>query len=590
MSSLLIASLIAGCGGDKPEENGSGGAGGSGGDGGGSGGMGGVGGVGGSGGSSADAVTGTAIDTFSTAAGDVKAPAKPTKWTSLEALVEQGGTFTSYPGSIDANGAVLIPNVPQGPYWLAVTEPPPPGVPGAPGLKIFVETSSRTLDLGTLYSHRMDIEPITAPTFLKVSASLTQPFQVYTQDDEGHVLQELSDTLQIISYGANVSGVAYGDSGGLGGAPADGAMSFNQWTLDASTDFYGIDGRPYLIRTDKKDDLALLHNVTSRVEAPAPPATPDPWALYDYEATKAVFRPAAAVMTNGATTPVNGSFEAVQQSTFSFNYKGSLFTKALEDAPSADLFDASTSFSVYHEPGAPIPAAGGVSTLLGLYVPAIKTWVDPMCNPDACDPAACASGCSDAETIFFPGDHTHDFAYGNPYTSGQEIANVVFSFRSDVTQLLPSGQTLERLQGRITIHRPAGQASGAPFAPVVGLPRNVKVNGNPAPVDQLTAGVGTTPDISFDPPSLGTPAGYSVRIIALDDINGAGGAVLSRRQTVATFSFTGTSLKVPGGLLQAGKHYYFQVTATEKPRDPVAPFRLDAQNATAMTHTGVITP
>jgi len=66
--------------------------------------------------------------------------------------------------------------------------------------------------------------------------------------------------------------------------------------------------------------------------------------------------------------------------------------------------------------------------------------------------------------------------------------------------------------------------------------------------------------------------------------------VVRRRLLIARLSFTGTSLKVPGGLLEAGKYSFIQVAAVADPLDPAAPFRLKTSYAGATTYTGVIQP
>jgi hypothetical protein len=536
-------------------------------------------------------VTGTAIDTYATINETVTAPVKPTKWTSIEALVEQDAKLVSYPGTIAADGTITIPNVPDGPYWLVLTSPPPSNVPGFGGFKAFYALTSRTLDLGSLFSFRMDVESITQPTLVELNAALTEPWQAYEEDNQGNVLQELSDSLQIISCAADVNATAMAFNDGTpNSGPVNGATDINGWQLNANETFIGV-GSPgaHLIRTDNKDDVMILHDVAVKVTAPMVPPAPDPWADYRYSSVKEAYSPTSAVMMDGATTMLNGSFVAVPQKTFSLDYKGSQFKMALADAPSLNLFSSFVSLSVAMEPGTPSPAYGGFATLLQVNANAIKTWTDPTCNPDMCDPMACGAGCSDAQTLIFPGDYTYTYSYGNPYTFGQEIASVSVGIRSDVTQLLPGDSTTERLQGSLYVQAPAAQVAGAPLAPIVGFARNVKVNGNAAPVEQVTAGVGTTPTISFEAPSLGTPEYYTARIIQLDDItDGSGG--FRRNLTIASFSLTGTSIKIPDGLLQAGKHYYVQVIALANGVDIAAPFRAKAKYASATTYTGVITP
>jgi hypothetical protein len=533
-------------------------------------------------------VTGAAKDTYKTFNDTVVVPVNSTKWTSIEAIIDQNGQAVSRPGSIAADGTLIIPDVPQGPYWLVLTSPPAPAIPGAPGFKRYIATSSRTLDLGSLYSYRMDVEDITQPTLVELNAALTEPWQAYMEDDQGNVVQYLDDYLQIISFGADVASTVFATSGTAEG-PANGDTALIDWQLDASEVFFSSSGRPHLIRTDLKDDVAVLHSVTTEVTSGVPSPTPDAWESYTYSAVKEAYNPAPVVMSNGSTTLLNGGFQPLAQKTFSLDYKGSQWNKALTDAPTADLSIAFLQIGIFVEPQAPEVAYGTSATLFDIFVSGSKTWADLQCNPDACDPAACPSGCNPAEMLYLPGDHAHEYAYGNPFSAGQELAFATLTFRRDVTQLLPGDSTPERLIGSISVRMPVQQVSGAPLAPLLGLPRNVTVNGKATPVDMVTA-VGNTPEIAFEAPTLGTPESYSARVIALDDVKNGSGTVLRRNYGVASFAFTGTSVKIPDGILQPGKHYYVQVSALATGVDLSSPFYVKPSNVVATTFTGVITP
>jgi hypothetical protein len=335
-----------------------------------------------------------------------------------------------------------------------------------------------------------------------------------------------------------------------------------------------------------------MHSVSSQINTQSPPNPLDPWGSYTYTSTREVFRPASFTMTDGGTTPLNGSFNAVPQKTFTFDYKGSRFNQLLSDAPSANLSNAFVFLSVFVEHGAPEVAIGGTAPLLDLTQFAIQTWEDPLCNPDTCDLMACTNGCVSAPKLILPGDHSHDFSYGNPFTSGQLLASLSFNFRNDVTQLLPNDTTPERLSGRVSLQGPIAEMSGAPLQPATGLPRNVKVNGQTAPVDQLTTGVGTTPTITFDPPATGSPTDYLVQVTDLDDVKDANGVVLRRNRLIASLFLTNTttSVQIPPGVLQAGKHYYVQVSALVQPSNPAAPEHLLAKGARSTTYTGIVVP
>jgi hypothetical protein len=520
-------------------------------------------------------ISGVAIDTYDSGAGKTTAPASSTKWTAIGAVADQDGELTLYPGEVAADGTIHIADVPEGPYLLALTSPPLPDFVGAPGFQAFYANTAPTVDLGAFYSHRQGLEAITRPTFLILSAPLTIPWQDYTQVSQGNVVQELSDTLFIASRSADVSSGIF--AANQTGAPKNGASAIEGWPINAISYFkgYGKDDHAHLIEADKNDDLALIHNVRAKVTATFASTTPDPWASYTWASAREVLRPAPFTMTNGGSTTLTGSFEALPEKTFSVDYKGSLWNALLSEAPSPNLYAAALKVGVYGKHGAPRPARGGFVPLV--YLSSIKAVR------------------SDEGTLILPGDHAHDFLYGNPMNGGQELAQVSFTYWVDVSHLLNGDTSGEReyLTGSFLLQAPAAELSGAPIKPVVGLPRNVKVNGQPAPVDKLTMDVGTTPEISFDAPALGSPDEYMVRIVGLTNVQAADGYGVAHTFAIGAIHLSGstTSVKIPEGLLKAGKPYYIQVFAImADDADPAAPFRESARYAYARTFTGVVVP
>lgn len=89
--------------------------------------------------------------------------------------------------------------------------------------------------------------------------------------------------------------------------------------------------------------------------------------------------------------------------------------------------------------------------------------------------------------------------------------------------------------------------------PAVGVPESIEVGGQPL-TDPVT-GVGTTPTISWQPPSVGTPDTYAVFVVNTQ---------LKRVFTVRTAS---TSFVMPSGILQAGTSYQLWVSALSNPNN-----------------------
>jgi hypothetical protein len=71
-------------------------------------------------------------------------------------------------------------------------------------------------------------------------------------------------------------------------------------------------------------------------------------------------------------------------------------------------------------------------------------------------------------------------------------------------------------------------------------------------------GVGTTPLLRWTAPAIGTPAGYVVRVIRLDNVGGA-----TRGTFVGAIATTATSLRLPPGLLEHGKTYFASIDARQ---------------------------
>lgn len=553
---------------------------GSGGDGSGGNGSGGNGSGGGSGGGSATGITGTAKNIFRPTTGEQILP-RSSDWTSIEAIVGEGAARKSYPGSIDAEGNISIPDVPDGPYQLVLTSPPPANDPSAKPAKTVVVTDARVLDLGRIMSHRSDLKSMTQSTFLSISANLSVPWQAYTEDGQGNVIQPLDDELIFMSQNAS----AWGGWSSTG-TPQNGDTQFSNWSEDIFGMLIGFGLTPNpLIEGSKGDELAILHGVRHSVGM----ATPDgnPWNGHTFMAVEESFTPAPFTMTDGGTSMVSGDFKAVPQKMFALDYKGSAWNALLTGIPRTLSY---LDMSIYYEPGAPEPAIGTIAYLLSSTVNPglVYSNPDPACQGANCDLGVCATQCDPGMDVL-PGDYAHTYAYGNPFSDGQELANFYFYFQNRVTQLLPD-TTSERVRGAISVLAPPSELSGKAIMPVVSFPTGIKVGGKDTPYDQVTAGVGVMPMISWSAPAMGTPTHYSVRVVDLTDKT-LPDMTTQRRRNVAFITTKGTSAEVPEGVMEAGRHYYFEVTAQVQDNDDLAkPFYHSSHSSYAQIFTGIVTP
>ena len=107
-------------------------------------------------------------------------------------------------------------------------------------------------------------------------------------------------------------------------------------------------------------------------------------------------------------------------------------------------------------------------------------------------------------------------------------------------------------------------------------------------MDGSLSGVGTTPTLTFDPPSLGSPDAYTVIVRSLEDISDTDGNVLSRHRTVANYTTYDTSVTLPEGILETGKYYTLLVRA-ELGSDPESS-GFSAVMAYGVNTTGAFTP
>lgn len=100
------------------------------------------------------------------------------------------------------------------------------------------------------------------------------------------------------------------------------------------------------------------------------------------------------------------------------------------------------------------------------------------------------------------------------------------------------------------------------MVPRVGPVLAPKVGGLDATADIATP-VGTEPVISWSPPALGTPTAYMLSISRLDVVGGA----TAEAPVLWTKVYSGTSFRVPPGILVAGARYVAFIRSVQAPWD-----------------------
>lgn len=537
----------------------------------------------GAGGASLAGITGTAKDTYTSSVGDVVVP-KTNSWSTIEAIVGDGAAQKSYPGSVDAQGNVRIPDVPEGPYQLVLTDALPANAPAnAKPSKTVIVNDARSVELGYIYSYRADLQTLSKPTMLTLDATLGVPWQAVTKDMQGNVTQPLDDSLQFVVQNAAIFGLWFSQ-----GTPKNGDTQIAGWANDATMTLFGTDKVPNpIIDGTKGDVLTILHNVSQTVGTPTPDG--NPWNGHPFTSTQESFQPASFTMTDGGTSKLSGAFKPISQTSFAMDFRGSEWIAMIAES-GVPYTGSYTEVVVFREPGAPEPATGTYSLLLDITPSpnTVYTNQNKDCQGATCDAAACGGPCDPGKMVL-PGDFSHTYSYGDPFTSGQALLGIIYYFSNRVTSLLPD-KTPERLVAKTNAIGPAAEANGKPIQPAVGFPKAIKVAGKDTPYDQITAGVGMTPVISWSAPRIGTPTHYTVAVVDLTDSMLADGSVQPRRM-VANIITRGTDAVVPNGVMEKGRNYYFEVSAYVREGDNLAaPFHYAQHESFAQMFTGVVTP
>lgn len=556
----------------------------------------GSGGAGGGGGAPFEGVILELTDRFVTEGGETTANRDMSGFASVEAQVlTADGAVQAFAGALSADGSRWeIPDVPEGEYWLVTTTAPDERAEGAPHSRAMLQMTARTVDFGRTFAGRPDGGEATQDVDVALTADGLTPWHQIRRDAEGGVVQPLQDSVELYSF--NVDALAGLEPGeGDAGAPADEGTAFSGWTFNWRDSVYPAshDGEAPLVDGARGDVLHVTQLVEHEVAPSSGQADPrDPWSSFTYHAAEASFSTREVIMQDGAAVALDGAFAPLELSSFAADLRISQFIAQVTAHAPAALSNTITSLSLYQEPGSGVPIYGMTPTLLRAQVVSGRAPADATCFPEdgACDPQLCPDGCNDALITLHPGDHAATYAYGNPYAArGMALADVSVQFRTRVTH--PVEERQEVLRGFVSVITRAEDASGAAVAPLLGLPQDLRLDGESLPADAVTEGAGATPTITFAPPDVGAPDGYQVSIVLHDDLKDADGAVLSDRSAVLSADITGTTFKVPEGVLESGRYYSVQVAAYLGSHTREAPSRYQgATLARAQSYTGMFTP
>jgi hypothetical protein len=397
------------------------------------------------------------------------------------------------PGTGNASGTFLIPNVESTPYLLQFGSS-------------YKWVTSRTLDLSRAALGRPDVQLEPEGTQLSLSLNGLAPWQI-------------NDDLQF--HSAN-TGIGY-FSGAACATPSWTSPNPGDQFLFAIID-YGFSlqncGAPAAHIDGTRGDMLYVTQLVSRSEGGL-----------DFQEVRRSYQTNSLAGGGGGRLTLSGSMTPLPTATLTVNYPASSFEAlALAAHPTAAL--TTTTLNIGTLPG---------YTQFGSFA----GWPD----------LALATGTAGR------GDLSTSFLYGNPYPGAwPQFITALSSARVRYSVRLPDGsESTLRSFSVYTYSQQPLTGTATSLTPQVGPPRDMRINGAVA-TDNLT-GVGLTPLLSWTAPSVGTPTYYSVRVYELF----ATASNTTSRLQVTSLSTTQTQVRLPPGLLVAGKTYYVQVNAVSQP-------------------------
>jgi hypothetical protein len=148
---------------------------------------------------------------------------------------------------------------------------------------------------------------------------------------------------------------------------------------------------------------------------------------------------------------------------------------------------------------------------------------------------------------------TASWPYADPYpgTWGRVLWNRFYGYR----EIALPGADSTAIFARLLTYRDLSTVAADPmFEPGVGLVVNPTISGSDALAVTSLTGIGTTPTIAWQPPTIGTPSKYYVAVYAVSNVSGT-----TTLKEVALFETAATQLAIPPNVLVAGKPYVFEI-------------------------------
>ncbi len=454
---------------------------------------------------------------------------------TVSALVPaDGGTWGSFPGSVDAAGAVTIPNVPTGTFWLRFQGP-------ADISPTYLDTAGGApIDLGY---DQLGRSTVTLPS---ASTPASLPLALATAWPTSNAHQ-----VQLVSSNADVW-VRLPPPSSLAGNRRSGTWTDN-WYTTATT------GTPLDLLLSG-DSVTIFHLVNGTVATRTYLAARSKGDRTNFAMTSGTaFNPTQTTLaTTGLSnrTPATGTWNLVAFEAL----RPAMNLPATGVGPSHTLVVGASVGTLTGN--GPVPR-NGPPTLFSLSIPV----------------GATASSNVSLGTAL-------TYARVLDITRWNEWRQV--SFAGSLSYVAP-GASAGFTQSVSVGRREAAPATSA-LAPTLSPVRNLRIrlaSGSELSATVALTGFGTTPLLLWDVPATGTPTSYVVEVFRLG-VNGT----LSTSTQVATFLTGSTQVAVPTGVLTAGSPHYARVTARAIASDPwaAAPFRRVVLGAWAETLSGILTP
>jgi len=446
----------------------------------------------------------------------------------VEALIPDGsGGYTSIAGSGTSDGLFTITNVPVGPA--------------------IVHTGNlfTTLDVTTDTDVDLSQSRLGRPDAIVASDASRLVFEVgnMTAWQDGDSMEFFCPQNNDWIFGLEIRN--------LDGFPVAGDTSIEDMIVPEPVFLPGGGALGNLI--DSAHDTCSLLHMQTRPSDPAGPDGPVP-----YLATIEAFNPAPFDQLDGQDTLVSGAFSSAETpNSISVDLQMQKYVQNLGAAPAGTLRDtpgASFYISGLFEDASGVTAAASSADFLGLDVTA---------NP--------------VETIAYNMHYGLTLA-GRWRPFGSAGYGLSHAFPVPGT---PRAAVFSRgIFTEVDVSNPVGVLD---IEPRLGAPRTVQIAG--LDVLQPQSGVGVTPTISWQAPTLGTPNLYIVDVFHLTPTPNRRNFV-----NVARIATTATSFTLPAGVLTSGEPYVISVQAgiakTVGAQSPtVAPFNADISDGANVLST-----